>query len=383
MKAFARFSASVLLLVSLTAAYAADAASAPCAGASGPDATTAGLALLVQALQNYLMPLAGASALTVALLEAFKKLMSIQGRFHRSAVVRWLAQDDAAVPGILRGSMSKVLGVLHGSGHYNVRPPMQTAGLSAVDPQPAALPAAPTTATPAIAPAPGTPTTASPAPAPATPPLPAVIYSPAAAYAEFFHLTSGQKIPTPLAPRSDFLHWRGIDRAVFELEIARMMSQIQDAADTVLNNPEAYQHLYSFFTRGCLTGEANSWRAFLASSPTQNNQAQSERYARIRLLMRRQLDAFQGVTSSRWDELNQLWAVVVGAVVLLLAQVMTLDTTGPGLSDPIAAITGGFSYAREHHMLLAAFIRSALGGALAPIAKDVISAISQISFTKK
>jgi hypothetical protein len=223
-----------------------------------------------------------------------------------------------------------------------------------------------------------------PAPAPATPSLPSVNYSPERAYVEFFHLTSGQKLLDNLAPRSDWFHWRGIDRAVFELEIARMMSQIQDAADTVLNNPEAYQHLYSFFTRGCLANEADSWRAFLASSPTQNNQAQSERYARMRLLMRRQLDAFQGVTSSRWDELNQLWAVVVGALVLFLAQVMTVDTSSKlGLSYPIDAILGGLSFAWSQNLLLGITIRSALGGALAPIAKDVISAISQISFAKK
>jgi hypothetical protein len=138
---------------------------------------------------------------------------------------------------------------------------------------------------------------------------------------------------------------------------------------------------------GCLAGEADSWRAFLASSPTQNNQAQSERYARIRLLMRRQLDSFQGVTSSRWDELNRLWAVVVGALVLLVAQLLTADPSLGGLSHPITAVLGGISHAlgegKDNDSLLAIIIRSALGGALAPIAKDVISAISSISFTKK
>lgn len=377
MKAFARFSALALLSAYVTAAGAADAALDP---------TVAGLQLLVQALQNYLIPLAGASALTVALLEAFKKLMSVQGRFHRSAVVRWLSQSDADVPKVLGIEMSSVLGIVHGTGHYSVRAEMRTAGLGSVTPHPATSSAGPqVSGAQALAPAPtpGMPTSAAPVAAPATPPLPSVGYSPDRAYAEFFHLTSGQKMPDKLAPRSDWLHWRGIDRAVFELEIARMMSQIQDAADTVLNNPEAYQHLYSFFTRGCLVYDADAWRAFLASAPTQNNQAQSERYARIRLLMRRQLDSFQGVTSSRWDELNQLWAVVVGAVVLLLAQLMTVDPAGPGLSNPIAAILGGVSFAWKHDLLLAAVIRSALGGALAPIAKDVISAISQISFTKK
>ena len=370
MKAFARFSALALLLASVTAAGAADATSDP---------TAAGLKLLVEALLSYLIPLAGASALTVALLEAFKKLMSVQGRFHRSAVIRWLSQSDADVPKVLGAEMLPVLGMVHGTGHYNVRAEMRTAGLDSVAPQPATLPAGPhVSGAQAI-----TPTTVAPVAAPATPPLPSATYSPDRAYAEFFHLTSGQKMPAKLAPRSDWLHWRGIDRAVFELEIARMMSQIQDAADTVLNNPEAYQHLYLFFTRGCLVNDADLWRAFLASSPTQNNQAQSERYARIRLLMRRQLDSFQGVTSSRWGELNQLWAVVVGAVVLLFAQVMTVEPAGPGLSNPIAAILGGVSFAWENHLLLAIVIRSALGGALAPIAKDVISAVSQISFTKK
>ena len=101
-----------LLLASVTVAGATDAESDP---------TAAGLQLLVRARQNCLIPLAGASALTVALLEAFKKLMSVQGRFHRSAVVRWLSQSDADVPKVLGTEMSSVLGMVHGSGHYSVR----------------------------------------------------------------------------------------------------------------------------------------------------------------------------------------------------------------------------------------------------------------------
>jgi hypothetical protein len=47
--------------------------------------------------------------------------MSVQGRFHRSAVVRWLSQSDVDVPKVLGTEMSSVLGMVHGAGHYSVR----------------------------------------------------------------------------------------------------------------------------------------------------------------------------------------------------------------------------------------------------------------------
>src|SRR5215471_1166136 len=56
------------------------------------------LSVLTGALAAYVAVLAGTSGLTVALLEAFKKLFSIRGRFHRTAVIRWLSQDAASVP---------------------------------------------------------------------------------------------------------------------------------------------------------------------------------------------------------------------------------------------------------------------------------------------
>jgi hypothetical protein len=216
-------------------------------------------------------------------------------------------------------------------------------------------------------------------------------YRPDGAYAEFFHLTTGQKLVDPPLPRGAWFDWRGLDRAVFELEIARMMSQIQDAADTVLNNPARYPNLYVFLTRGCRPEDVIGWRDYVASlanvkaaNPPAPNKASSDLYGRIRLLMRRQLDAFQGVTSNRWDEQNQLWAVLVGAVILLAAQWISLQHVLAPKSDlmPWADLQAGAAYAWEHGLTFGIVLKAALGGALAPIAKDLLSSLTSLKFTK-
>ena len=320
-------------------AWAQSPTTAPAGAAQS--ATAMDLSVLFDAVKAYLIPLAASSALTVALLEAFKKLFSIRGRFHRAAVIQWLSQKETAVPKALQGALSPALRALHGNGNYGVR-----AELEVSSPKSSKEP-----------------------------------YSPDRAYAEFFHLTSGQSEPTELKPRADWFHWRGIDRAVFELEIARMMSQIQDAADATLNNPAMYQHLYLFFTRGSSPEDVEAWSDYMSSGmAAEPDKKQAERYGRIRLLVRRQLDAFQGVTSSRWDELNQFWAIVVGAVILLIAQLMTADPTAPGLSGPLVSIAMGWhaAWQGEHPSITAILLRSLLGGVLAPVAKDILNAIANI-----
>lgn len=313
----------------------------------------ASLSQLTASLSTYLMALAGTSALVVALLEAYKKLFSVRGKYHRTAVIRWLAQDSASIKGELSVAKPGILSAvaLGGGDHYDV--PEKRAAHT-IDSGKA--------------------------------------YSPEAAYAEFFHLTSGQAKPTTPHPSHAVMRWRGVDRAVFELETARMMSQIQDAADAVLNNPELYPNLYAFLTRGASAEDASDWLKYITAPPSTGPTKQdSDRYGRIKMLMKRQLDAFQTVTSCRWEDLNQWWAMLVGAVILFIALVIGAD---PGFEneafDPLKSLKEGWKNVdasiidgdKSKTPFLGLLLKAALGGVLAPLAKDLLNSISSIKFSK-
>jgi hypothetical protein len=362
------------------AALTAMGAFAPIASATGDPSATAvlsnALGGITDTLASYLVALAGASGLAVALLEAFKKVFSVRGRFHRSSVILWLSEDENSVPAVLKPATTGPLTFLSTvvslgrAPHYTVRPDKMAKPGEIAQAAEQTLRNRYPRAERALGREP---------------------YSPAEAYAEFFHLTSGQRLPLPLQPRDDWKNWRGLDRAVFELDIARLMAQVQDAADAVLNNPAAYRNLYAFLTRGCPPEEAGQWQAFVTGAQDHENpdaptKAMSDLYGRIRLLMRRQLDAFQCVTSSRWEEMNQLWAVLVGAAILLCAQFVMLShaeeaTAAPFL--PLQDLAAGASKAfSDGQLFLGLLLKSALGGALAPFAKDLLSSISSLKFSK-
>ncbi|CAD5373735.1 conserved membrane hypothetical protein [Rubrivivax sp. A210] len=311
-----------------------------------PGSAAQALKNITEALGTYVAVLAGTGGLVVALLEAYKKLFSIRGKYHRTAVIRWLSQDSAKIPAALMLAKPGLLSslALGGGSHYDV--PGNRAATAA-----------------------GAQGTA---------------YDAAQAYAEFFHLTSGQAQPPQAHPSHAVLRWRGVDRAVFELETARMMSQIQDAADAVLNNPDLYPHFYAFLTRGS-GADATLWRSYLAAPPAAGPTKQdSDRYGRVRMLVRRQLDAFQTVTTRRWEDLNQWWAMLLGALILFVAFVMAADPGFAGEAfDPWRSWTKGWgALGKEPGTYLGVLLKAALGGALAPIAKDLLSSLSSIKFTK-
>lgn len=346
--------ALVLLLVSASAlAQAQGAASAPAPIPKDP--LTVALSELTSMLATYVAVLAGTSALVVAVLEAAKKLFSLRGKFHRTAIIRWLSEDSASIPSKFTlakpGLFANV--ALGGGDHYDV-----------------------------------------PAYRKASDVAPGVPYDPVIAYAEFFHLTSGQAQPPQPNPSHAVMRWRSVDRAVFELETARMMSQMQDAADAVLNNPLLYPHLYAFFTRGSAgpgSSDAADWKAYIDDpvAVVANNPAKKypDVFARVRLLMRRQLDSFQTVTTCRWGDLNQWWAMVLGAVLLFVALVMAAASADPELSkkafDPIKAWSSGLDQMIYGEVaFLGIFLKALLGGALAPVAKDLLNSLSSIKFSK-
>ncbi|ARN22023.1 hypothetical protein A4W93_20150 [Piscinibacter gummiphilus] len=301
------------------------------------------LAQLTSTLSGYLATLAGTSALVVALLEAYKKLLSVRGKYHRTAIMRWLAQDSTSITGELALAKPGILSAvaLGGGNHYAVPDYRKVMGKD---------------------------------------------YSPEQAYAEFFHLTSGQSKPATPHPSHAIVRWRSVDRAVFELETSRMMSQVQDAADAVLNGPQRYPHLYAFLTRGVDASDAAAWLAYMSSPPASGPTKQdSDRYARIRMLMRRQLDAFQTVTTCRWDDLNQWWAMLLGAVILFIALVIGADpqfVEKPAF-DPWESLKAGWrTLSDPQTSVLGLLLKAALGGVLAPIGKDLLNSISSIKFSR-
>jgi hypothetical protein len=345
---------------------------------------TGGLKVLGDALLAYLGPLVAASALAMALIEAAKKLLSLRGRFHRRAVRRWLAEHPENLPDEGERAWARLnpLAWLHGAGHYVRADAPVAAGNDAAGM--------------------------------------ALRQGTAQRYAELVTLTSGLPQAAALPGDGRARRFRGIDRALFELETARMMSQLQDSADAVLGNPVRWPQLYAFFTRGCEADDVLAWQQGQAAG-------QAERYARIKLSVRRQLDGFQSVTQLRWDDLNQLWAVVLGAVILFVAQVLALSaaelvqvrgTAGllQVLADGLAALTSataneavlpmgvalaaraladaspllpapdvlsapwqhwqrGAALCSQQGAWLGVVLKAALGGALAPIAKDLVSGI--------
>lgn len=349
----AEAASAVLATSPVSAAVSADAASKPDADASPKDPLAASLKALTDSLSSYLLALAGTSALVVALLEAYKKLFSVRGKYHRTAVMRWLAQDAESIKGTLSLAKPGVLSAvaLGGGEHYAVREDR----------------AAHVTET-------------------------GKSYDAEQAYAEFFHLTSGQTIPPKPNPSHAVVRWRGVDRAVFELETSRMMSQIQDAADAVLNNPALYPNLYAFFTRGANGNDSSEWFKYittpLAGSPTKEH---ADRYGRVKMLMKRQLDAFQTVTTCRWEDLNQWWAMVAGAVLLFIALIVGADPKFEAAAfDPWRSLLAGwanispnfFTGEKDKAPLFGLLLKAALGGVLAPLAKDILKSISTIKFSK-
>jgi hypothetical protein len=271
-----------------------------------PEAIHQGMLDISSFILPYAVALAALGVLTVALLEAWKKVFATLPRFHRKAVCRWLVNEAPPPSGVtqLRSTLA--------AGHYGLAARTMAAG-----------------------------------------------YDPRLAYAQLLHLTTG----VPLQAGGVDLDTKGgamarnVIFALFELEIAKMMAQIQEAADAALNNPERYGDWFAFVTRGCNASDLADWKTVLAggADPATRDKGAAA-YGRIRLLVRRQLDGFQTVTAYRWREWNQWWAWLVGALLMMAAQLMQM----PGDNWLIMVIT------------------SLAGGILAPVAKDLVDALGKI-----
>lgn len=172
--------------------------------------------------------------------------------------------------------------------------------------------------------------------------------------------------------------------AVFGLELERMMGSIQEAADTVLANPTKYPSLYNFFVRGADSDDVKTWigdgtrqnpggPAALAAAAGQTNNEQSREQikklsdisARLRQVVKGKLDGFQLYTSDTWANHNQLWANAVGIVLMFL----TLEFN----RLPKYGWSQFVDFATSSRVLLVL-----IGGILSPVAKDLVTALQNV-----
>jgi hypothetical protein len=118
--------------------------------------------------------------------------------------------------------------------------------------------------------------------------------------------------------------------ALFALDLGRMMGSIQDAADVTLSSPTEYPDLYQLMTVGAKPDDVSRWFADGSSAlvgiadtnPTPQQRLavkeHAERFARLRQIVKRRLDGFQLYTGDRWATWNQTAANLVGIVTMFI-----------------------------------------------------------------
>lgn len=162
----------------------------------------------------------------------------------------------------------------------------------------------------------------------------------------------------------------GTANALFDQPTNKMMGQIQAAANTALDFPDRFPAFYRFLTAqpGRREGmpDEEIWREFCAGveqgramdpqAPEAAAYVSRATRARARIdhFVARKLDAFQTVTEYRWARGNQ-FVSVTGATIFLLF-----------LLSAHASLTW--------RMVLTALF----GGMISPLAKDVVSALSDL-----
>jgi hypothetical protein len=160
-------------------------------------------------LLRYAVTLAAVAALTVALIEAWKKLRDTLAKFHQRSLLRWIRNEHKK------------------SGAYYVA---QSDGVGNRS------------------------------------------YDFVKAYEQLLLLTTGvgrgddgtdNRLKLSVAQERSILgiYHRSVEFALFELEIDRLMGQIQDAADVALNNPDLYDDLFQFLTRSARVEDVGQWRS--------------------------------------------------------------------------------------------------------------------------
>lgn len=145
--------------------------------------------------------------------------------------------------------------------------------------------------------------------------------------------------------------------ALFALELPRMMGSVQDAADIALASPTEYPDLYQLMTVGAKAEDVERWYADGSSAlvsiadlnPTpEQRQAvkdHAERFARLRQIVKRKLDGFQLYTGDRWASWNQTAANALGIVTMFIVLTwVQRNSIGASISFPtliVFSLLGG------------------------------------------
>lgn len=166
-----------------------------------------------------------------------------------------------------------------------------------------------------------------------------------------------------------------IDRSdvVYDQPIEKMMGLIQAASNMALDFPQTYGNFYRFLVGAHsdqpLSDDARTWLEYATAVAKGEELAQdkarfaTQARARIGNLVARRLDGFQNESQYLWSKLNQRIAVVSAA--LFLAYLLW-----PGVEVGVADVA---------HVAVLSFF----GGLVAPLAKDVVSALSGLSAKAK
>jgi hypothetical protein len=174
-----------------------------------------------------------------------------------------------------------------------------------------------------------------------------------------------------LPARHAFLRSELPAHALFALDLARMMGSIQDAADVALASPRQNPSLYLLMTSGAEPADIRRWYeagpdsmiAIVDPDPNDRRaiKEHADRFARLRQIVKRKLDGFQLYASDRWASANQTVANLVGMVALFLILIW-VKRTSPNTSPGYPTIA----------------VLSLLGGILSPVAKDLVTALKRV-----
>ncbi len=269
-----------------------------------PDAVRAAVTVFSDFLLRYFVALAAVGALAMALIELFKKLHDTRTRYHARQVLAWLQEDfgHTSSPQALP-RLTELLQLTTGINHEH------------------------------------------------------------AEHAALELLAANGTLPGVLAVPAQR------EYAVFALELEKMMGHIQDAVDAALTDPRTHPALFQFITSGVHSDDVQAWQKFIdattdappSPTPERNARRDADLYTRLQQSARRRLDAFQLYCGMRWANRNQLWANVVGVIVLASVLFWLSGRSSVG-SLSLWQIT----------------VVSLAGGILAPIAKDIVVALQRV-----
>ena len=154
------------------------------------------------------------------------------------------------------------------------------------------------------------------------------------------------------------------DQAFYALPLPKLVAKYQSAFETAIHAPDKYDQLFDFIATGLAASDINKWRRMLSADMDQMPDPASHRQVYDLLFnnLQRKLDSMQIVVEYAWGRINRFAALILGMIILF----MILSIKENVSIDPM-----NFDF----WQLLA---KAALGGVLAPVAKNLLKALNRI-----